>query len=34
MKWTAPIVLLFAGIVSAQAPDKSPATASKRPLKE
>jgi len=34
MKWTASIVLLFAGIVSAQAPDKTPPAQSKRPAKE
>ena len=34
MKWTAPIVLLLAGVVSAQAPARPSAAAGKRPLHE
>src|SRR5262250_392303 len=34
MKWAAPIVLLFAGVVSAQAPARPSAEAGKRPRHE
>src|SRR6476660_7569838 len=34
MKWTAPTVLLFAAVLSAQAPAKPPATPANRPIKE
>src|SRR6476646_4129756 len=34
MKWTAPIVLLFAGVLSAQAPAMPPAAPANRPIKE
>lgn len=34
MKWTAPIVLLFAGVLSAQAPARPPAAPANRPIKE